>query len=650
MQATRKLSIETNPTVTEFLQAFFPSPDELIHLRAFKPKGEPDTLFNRPAKLSFTRSQLALDGELQRKLLRLNQTRGIYFVVNAGGDSKADITRFNAFFMEIDDLPLEEQHAALDAAPVQPSVRVETLKSVHAYWLVSGDCDRNDWEEVQRGLLAFFGSDPKIKDASRVMRLPHFNHVQYDVESGQRSFKKVEIVEWQPLGRYTADEMKAAFPAPQVKEQNSAPEVPIERQASPPTFATWQELNTEARKRILSLPTATLSSDGQWAHAKGICHGGQGNTALYVNLASGAYGCLYEPPCSSEAIRRALGLPEYPTEEPAQESEEAVKDTPSYASVLRLSDVQPERVEWLWHPYIPFGKLTIFEGDPGVGKSWATCAISAAVTNGFGFPNAPMAEAKNVLLLSAEDGLSDTIRPRLDSLGADVSRVFAVDGLMVFDRDGMQRLEDYIRQTGAALVFIDPLFAFAGAKTDIYRDNEVRAITSRLAEIAAKQGCAIVGVRHLTKHQAKALYAGGGSIAFSAAARSVILFGQDPDDSSKCGFVQTKTNLAEAGCAVGYKIEDGHFYWTGKSDLTKERILSIPTGDTEKSAVDEAVDFLREALKDGKRPCEEVQNEAATIGIASSALRRAKSKLKVHSKRVTIGNQGEGAWVWVLPM
>jgi hypothetical protein len=231
---------------------------------------------------------------------------------------------------------------------------------------------------------------------------------------------------------------------------------------------------------------------------------------------------------------------------------------------------------------------------------------------------------------------------------ADVSRIFAVDGALVFDAAGLEQLEGYITEYKPALVIIDPLFAYTGGKLDIYRDNEARGVLSRLKEIAERHACAIVALRHLTKQQSKAAYAGGGSIAFTAAARSVLLFGRDAEGNS--GFVQTKNNLAMHGSAVGYKIEGGRFYWTGESDLTASKILA-PSDErgTAHSKRADAEDFLLEALESGAVESGELQRRAAARDISPRTLRRAKEALGIKSERVTTGGQGEGKWLWELP-
>jgi putative DNA primase/helicase len=305
--------------------------------------------------------------------------------------------------------------------------------------------------------------------------------------------------------------------------------------------------------------------------------------------------------------------------------------TASEAVTVRcLANVQSETIEWLWHPYIALGKLTIFEGDGGVGKSFATCALATAVSRGYGLPNVEPSEPRNVLMLSAEDGLGDTLRPRLDSMNADVNRIYAVDGALVFNKAGLDKLEGYLSEYRPAVVIIDPLFAYTGAGMDVYRDNEVRGLMTPLKMLAENYGCAIIAIRHLTKSATKAGYAGSGSVAFGASVRSVLLFGRDSEGN--CGFVQTKNNLAPMGEAVGYTIEDGCFMWLDRCALTADKILALPMPE-KRSKVEVAEDFLADLLNGGALDSKEVERLATAEGIASRTLERAKGNLGVKSEK-----------------
>lgn len=335
---------------------------------------------------------------------------------------------------------------------------------------------------------------------------------------------------------------------------------------------------------------------------------------------------------------------------------EAIKKRAKFgAASLRvacMADIEPETVAWLWYPFIPKRKLTIIEGDGGIGKSWLTCAIASAISCGGKLPTSDPFEAGSVLFLSAEDGLGDTLRPRLDAVGADVSRIYALAEPLTLDTIGLIKLENEIIKYAPALVVIDPLFAFTGGKVDINRANEARTITAPLAAIAERQGCAIVAIRHLNKSRGggNSNNAGLGSIDFHAAARSVLLVGKDPDDESKRALCQTKNNLAAFGESQGYTIEGGQFRWTGTSDLTASRILSFAGDTDERDAQAEAVEFLRAALKDGARPAKEVKAEAMQAGLTEQNLRTARARLKIKPTKEGGEFGGKGAkWMWKMP-
>lgn len=241
-------SMEIVNFLDTFLAAFF-SEDEPIYIRAFKAKGAPDSPTNSPRKFSVNRAQLKSDPSLYASLRELNRDRGLYFVVNAGGQTKASINRINAFFAESDNLSKEDQHRLLNIAPIKPSIRVETLKSVHAYWLVDGPCSVEEWEKFQLTVIDYLSSiglraDASIKDASRVMRLPGFDHLSHQSESGECERLAVKLVEFEPQKRHTLAAMKKAF----AKAANSNFEVGHNRELPN------QILDGEGRTReILSL-------------------------------------------------------------------------------------------------------------------------------------------------------------------------------------------------------------------------------------------------------------------------------------------------------------------------------------------------------------------------------------------------------------
>ena len=347
--------------------------------------------------------------------------------------------------------------------------------------------------------------------------------------------------------------------------------------------------------------------------------------------------------CDAEAdlAEECKGRPKEPS--PSVSDKGASKLHPPLA--VRMADVAPEQVEWLWHPYIPFGKLTSVEGDPGVGKSWLTMALAAQLSRGAKLPGASRTAApETVLILTAEDGAGDTIRPRLDALGADVSKVHAITAPLAFNKEGAATLKAEIVRLHAALVIIDPIVAYLPDKTDMNSASAVRPVLARLARIAEETGAAIVFVRHLSKGaKDKPMYRGLGSIDFTAACRSVLMVGADPNDASKRVVAHAKSNLAQTGPSQAYTIKGGRFAWAGRSSLSAEDLGAPPPDADQRSAREEAQEFLLQTLADGPKPALDVFADADKQRISRASLRRAKGDLGVVAEKMP------DHWEWSLP-
>lgn len=330
--------------------------------------------------------------------------------------------------------------------------------------------------------------------------------------------------------------------------------------------------------------------------------------------------------------------------------------------MTRLSDVEPEEVEWLWNPYIPLGKLTLLEGDPAVGKTWLALQIAAIISKGHPFPamDGIPRESRDpgrVIYMSAEDGLADTLRPRLDKIGADPADVIALTGWREIDEQGGETsgmvslgdipvIEAAMIEHRPSLLVVDPLQAYFGAGVDMHRANEVRPVLAGLSALAERNQCAVLVVRHLNKSsQSRSIYRGLGSIDFAAAARSIILAGQDPQNPQTRVIAHLKSSLAEAGPSLGYELNDGGFRWTGISELTPEALLA-PTNAGDRSAVDEAAEWLQELLREGALEQRELKKLADTCGLAWASVRRAKDRIGARSTRSGFGHGAK--WLWTI--
>ena len=225
--------------------------------------------------------------------------------------------------------------------------------------------------------------------------------------------------------------------------------------------------------------------------------------------------------------------------------------------LISMRDIQTEDVQWLWYPYLPRGKLTIVQGDPGEGKTTFVLAVISALTRGEPLPECEQApEPVNVIYQTAEDGLADTIKPRLEAAGADCARVLVIDESKRELNLSDERLEQALRKTGAQLMVLDPIQAYLGDGVDMHRANEVRPILKRTAAMAERTGCAVILIGHMNKAQGlKSGYRGLGSIDFRAAARSVLVVGRLKDDPAVRIVAQDKNSLAPEGRPVAFQLD-----------------------------------------------------------------------------------------------
>ena len=329
-----------------------------------------------------------------------------------------------------------------------------------------------------------------------------------------------------------------------------------------------------------------------------------------------------------------------------------------------MESVKVEQIEWLLYPFIPFGKVTIIQGDPGEGKTTMVLQIIAKLTRGEpillnkksqkeaqqdseeNLKQEVLSQDKpiqpvNVIYQTAEDGLGDTIKPRLLAAGADCSRVLVIDDreqpLTMVD----VRLEEAIIQTKARMVVLDPIQGFLGTDVDMHRANEIRPLMKRMAVLAEKYHCAIILIGHMNKNSnGKSSYRGLGSIDFQAAARSVLIVGRLKDEPETRVMCHVKSSLAPEGKSVAFRLDkETGFQWIGEYDISADDLLS---GDARGQKSRIAKEFLLDILADGGMAQKKIEEEANKQGIKKKTLRNAKQELEIDS--VKRGNQ----WFWIL--
>ncbi len=324
---------------------------------------------------------------------------------------------------------------------------------------------------------------------------------------------------------------------------------------------------------------------------------------------------------------------------------------------ILMSEVKTETVEWLWPGYIPLGKLTVIDGDPGQGKSTLTLDIASRLSTGDTMPGSTETrEPAGVAILSAEDGLGDTIKPRLIATGADLSRILAFESTKDAETgkeqpyvlpDNLDLIKGGIKRVNAKLLIVDPLMAFLSGNVNSHRDQDIRRVLHLLANLAEDAGVALIVIRHLNKTSTNnSLYRGGGSIGIIGAARSGLLVANDPDDESKRVLASTKCNLAKKPDSLSFHLEDcndvSKVVWNGSCSHTADTLL---TSSEEQGALQDAENVLKDILANGPVPANDAKKQAREAGIADRTRDRAKASLKIKSKKDSM----QGHWLWELP-
>ena len=314
--------------------------------------------------------------------------------------------------------------------------------------------------------------------------------------------------------------------------------------------------------------------------------------------------------------------------------------------LITMSEVEVQPVRWLWYPYVPYGKITLVQGDPGDGKTTFVLAVAALLSNGKPMPESESTEQppQAVIYQTAEDGLADTIKPRLVELGADCSRIVVIDESEAPLSLSDERIELAIAKTRAKLLILDPLQAYLGVAVDMNRANEIRPIFKSLSGVAERTGCAIVIVGHMNKMTSltKGLYRGLGSIDIAAAVRSILLVGRDKEHENTRVMAHLKSSLAPEGVPIAFKLDDDGFRWIGVYDISVDELLGGTRSERDSSKEAQAASLIFEMLKSGEKPCNEIFKRLAEYDIGRRTAENAKRTAFVRSfKKGT-------AWYWSL--
>ncbi len=310
--------------------------------------------------------------------------------------------------------------------------------------------------------------------------------------------------------------------------------------------------------------------------------------------------------------------------------------------LIKMDEIESKQVEWLWYPYIPFGKITIVQGDPGEGKTTLALRIAALLSNGENLPCDDTTRTPiNVIYQTAEDGLDDTIKPRLEEAEADCSMITVIDesetALNMLD----ERIEEAINELSAKLVILDPIQAYVGSNINMNNANEVRTVMSRIGKVAEKHQCAILLVGHMNKGSgSKSSYRGLGSIDFQASARSVLIVGRVKDNPEIRVMVQAKSSLAPEGEAIAFELnKETGFRWIGHYKISVDELLD---GVESASKHELAEKLILEKLSKGRCAQSEIMNKAKLTGISERLMKTVKKEMGVKSQKTA------DCWYWIL--
>jgi len=316
-------------------------------------------------------------------------------------------------------------------------------------------------------------------------------------------------------------------------------------------------------------------------------------------------------------------------------------------AIKTIGDIESEQVEWLARPFLPRGKIVNLIGDPGVGKTSVALSIAAAISLGEKLPwdnsKLPALPPSNVLFQSTEDGYGDTVKPRLEQLGADCSKIHCVDESQVPLSLDDGRIEKAIVAKNAVLTIFDPLQSYLNGG-DMSGTASVRPILTNISEIAKRTNCTFLLITHLNKKGGKSLYRGLGSIDITAIARSVIAVGKKPGDNEIRAMVHAKSNLAPLGDSYAFGFDENYgLTWLGECDVTLDQLFdSKPNREADvTTALDVAISFLRTELENGSLPSTQILSDANMRGVSERTLKRAKQLLGVRSVQI------KGGWLWV---
>jgi hypothetical protein len=554
----------------------------------------------------------------------VNQRENVYIGVATRKDTSSGTTdnlaQVPALFVDWDCSPADAR-ARLAGFPFPVSLLVESGLGLHGYWVLKEPIDLHEPGKVHytasllRRLSAYLGADDRATDPARVLRLPGTVSYKY----GEPRAVTLVHDNGQLVNSAEFDDF---LPREVVRQNRMVLEASI---------------------------TAGARNDTLYSLARSLRAKRLGRPAIEAAVET-ANRTQCEPPLEDDEVRKLINhvmtqrdradfVPPSPITiihdaEPADGSTEMDVATDDPAGVVvNLATVQPESVHWLWPSWLPRKKAVSLAGDPGLGKSMLTIDLAARVTNGLPWPTGyDVAPRGRALFLCAEDGLADTVRPRLDAAGGDprgVDVLIAVrtasGNRLVNLAADLRVLQQVVERSRPALIVIDPISAYLG-NTDSYKDAEVRRVLAPLLAMVDAADAVLLWVAHLTKAaERKALYRPGASIAFIAAARVALIVGEHPDEPNQCVIAQPKNNLAPKAQSLSYSVQTGRVVWGETVRYNAEDLMRSTTSDDQELSFTAKglIATIRQEHADGVIDVNDANARAELVGIPKRTLRHA---------------------------
>lgn len=549
-----------------------------------------------------------------KKFLRKHDSKqyNIYFCPTALKKPrrvKGAVVKTNLLWADLDEVNPRE-------IALRPQVAWQSSPGRYAcLWYLNKKIKTSKTEDINQRLSYAIGADKGGWDLSQVLRLPGTHNLKYKK-------KPPVILLWAKTSQYRIEKFK------------HLPEVSVDSADHKNVFKELEHRIPLTLRAILLKPTAVKGnrSDVLYKLIMGLISSEFTDTEIFNLVRPTPWNKFIDQANPDSNLSKDIIR--------ARKKYIAQHGSDGYQSLARsVGQIDEERVKFLWPNYFPRNKLTLIEGDPGLGKSIFTCMLAYSVAYGIPMPGQKKLKAGKVIIFSAEDGAGDTIKPRLVDMGvpSDSDRILVIDCETDIDLDeNIDIFESEVRLHRPTLIIIDPLMGFVGGGIDIFKANESRQILKRLSGLASRYKVTVAAIRHLTKgNRDKSIYRGQGSIDFAGAARSIILLGYDPEFANCRLIGHVKSNLSKPSPTVRYEIVEKKrkgkitlgFEWRGFTDISVHEIANTePLSSQFGTDIDKAKKILKDLC-----PCvgKDIRSAMKKQNLEASAMKQARKELRV---------------------